>query len=130
MVVNNNGEGNILNHFSPPPVVVDDQVIAAHPIPVGPDNSIPFYSISFSNLNCASTQEGSSSIRKSRLRANFDTLRKKFDINCYADTRLHPNNARAFKTYNVKGDIIYNNLSDRDYATKKAGGTLISLSIH
>ena len=128
MVVNNNGEGNILNHFSPPPVVVDDQVIAAHPIPVGPDNSIPFYSISFSNLNCASTQEGSSSIRKSRLRANFDTLRKKFDINCYADTRLHPNNARAFKTYNVKGDIIYNNLSDRDYATKKAGGTLISLS--
>ena len=50
------------------------------------------------------------------------------DINCYVDTRNHPNNLRVFKTYNLKGEIFYNNLNDSDYAAKKAGGTLISVS--
>ena len=49
-------------------------------------------------------------------------------INCYVDTRLHPNEKRAFKTYNLKGDIIYNNLNNNDFVAKKAGGTLVSVS--
>jgi len=113
------GNESILSHFN---------ASSSYPAPNHTDTITPFFSITTSNLNGASENENSARIRRSRLHANFNALKEKFDVNCYVDTRLHPKDFRAFKKYNIKGKIIYNNRTKTDSDNNKAGGTFISLS--